>query len=63
MVSCKFERNDFFKRQLNKSMQDKLDVHKCIMKFMHKFLNFACAAIIGDNVDTAKSVILMLAEQ
>ena len=44
-------------------MQDKLDVHKCIMKFMHKFLNFACAAIIGDNVDTAKSVILMLAEQ
>ena len=28
-------------------------------KFMH-FLNFACATIIGDNVDTEKSVILML---
>ena len=23
--------------------------------FMHIFLNFACAAIIGDNVDTQKS--------
>ena len=27
---------------------------------MHIFLNFACATIIGDNVDTEKSAILML---
>ena len=28
--------------------------------FMHIFLTFACATIIGDNVDTEKIVILML---
>ena len=27
---------------------------------MHIFFNFACATIIGDNVDTKKSVILVL---
>ena len=27
---------------------------------MHIFLNFACATIIGDKVDTEKIVILML---
>ena len=27
---------------------------------MHIFLNFVCATIIGDNVDTEKSAILML---
>ena len=29
-------------------------------KFMHIFLNFACATIIVDSVDTEKSAILML---
>ena len=43
---------------MNKSMHGKLDMHKCIIKLMH-ILNFACAAIIGDNVDREKSAILM----
>ena len=29
-------------------------------KFTQFFLNFACATIIGENVDTEKSAILML---
>ena len=42
--------------KLNKSIHGTLDMHK----FMHIFLNLAFATIIGDNVDTEKSVILVL---
>ena len=57
MITCTFKLNDFFKRKLDKSIHGKLDMHK----FMHIFfLIFACATIIGDNVDTEKSAIFML---
>ena len=56
MITCTFKPNDFFKRKLDKSIHGKLDMHK----FMHIFLIFACATIIGDNIDTEKSAILML---
>ena len=56
MITCTFKRNVFFKRKLDKSIHCKLDMHK----FMHIFLIIACATIIGDNVDTEKSAILML---
>ena len=40
----------------NKSIHGKLEMNK----FMHNYLNFACATVIGDNLDTEKSAILML---